>query len=94
MKGFEIKQLIAISELLDNKLPPMVEDLKYVIKNDPRNHDFTKVYINSKKEIILSLMKKYPKMKKNMDERFKYFLNQIIQQYAFYEEKPHLFTDA
>ena len=29
-----------------------------------------------------------------MDERFKYFLNQIIQLYAFYEEKPDQFTDV
>ena len=94
MKGSEIQHLIAISELLGNKLPPMVEDLKNLIKNDPINHDFTSVYINSSKVMIQYLMRKYPKILKNMDESFKYFLNQIIQLYAFYEEKPDQFTDV
>ena len=78
MKGSEIKHLISISELLGSNLPLMPRSYKDIAKNDKNNHEFSKFFTNSVKVLVLTAMNMHPSVEKEVEERFKYALKQLI----------------
>ena len=72
MNGYQVKKLLTILKNIGSNLPLMPKRYKDIAKEDKKNHDFCKFYINSSKEIILAAMNMYPNVMKEVEERFKY----------------------
>ena len=70
MKGYQIKKLLTIIEVIGGELPLMPRRYPGIAQNVKKNHDFCAFFIDSSKEIILAAMNMFPSVKKELKERF------------------------
>ena len=71
MKGYQIKKLLTIIQVMGGELPLMPKRYPDIEKDDKENIDFCELFIDSSKLITLAAMNKFPSVKKEVDERFK-----------------------
>ena len=71
MKGYQIKKLLTIIEVIGGEIPLMPKRYPDIDKDVKENIDFCELFIDSSKLITLAAMNKFPSVKKEVDERFK-----------------------
>ena len=71
MKGYQIKKLLTIIQVMGGELPLMPKRYPDIDKDDKENIDFCELFIDSSKLITLAAVDMFPSVKKVVDERFK-----------------------
>ena len=71
MKGYQIKKLLTIIEIMGGEIPLMPRRYPDIDQNDKKNLDFCEFSTNSSNKIILAAMNMFSSVYKEVDERFK-----------------------
>ena len=71
MKGYQIKKLLTIIQVMGGEIPLMPKRYPDIDQNDKENIDFCELFIDSSKLITLAAMDMFLSVKKEVDERFK-----------------------